>query len=61
MVFSTITSMPFTVYSTFVLEEKHGFNKQVNCSKVCFLVSDNVFLQTLCNCFNVNEIVSWCN
>ena len=31
MVFSTITSMPFTVYSTFVLEEKHGFNKQVNC------------------------------
>ena len=31
MIFSTITSMPFTVYSTFVLEEKHGFNKQVNC------------------------------
>ena len=29
MIFNTITSMPFTVYSTFVLEEKHGFNKQV--------------------------------
>ncbi|XP_052245331.1 CAAX prenyl protease 1 homolog isoform X3 [Dreissena polymorpha] len=26
--FSTITSMPFTVYSTFVIEERHGFNKQ---------------------------------
>ncbi|WAR07128.1 FACE1-like protein [Mya arenaria] len=28
VVFSTITSMPFTVYSTFVIEERHGFNKQ---------------------------------
>lgn len=27
-VFSTITSLPFSVYSTFVVEEKHGFNKQ---------------------------------
>lgn len=27
-VFSTITSLPFTVYSTFVVEERHGFNKQ---------------------------------
>lgn len=26
--FSTITSLPFTVYSTFVVEERHGFNKQ---------------------------------
>jgi len=27
-VFSTLTSLPFTVYSTFVVEERHGFNKQ---------------------------------
>lgn len=28
MCFSTVTSMPFTVYSTFVIEQRHGFNKQ---------------------------------
>jgi len=27
-VFSTITGLPFSIYSTFVVEEKHGFNKQ---------------------------------
>jgi len=27
-VFSTVVNMPFSVYSTFVLEERHGFNKQ---------------------------------
>lgn len=27
-VFSTLTNLPFTVYSTFVVEERHGFNKQ---------------------------------
>merc|ERR1712156_450552 len=27
-IFSTITSLPFTIYSTFVVEENHGFNKQ---------------------------------
>jgi len=27
-VFSTITGLPFTIYSTFVIEQKHGFNKQ---------------------------------
>jgi len=27
-VFSTVINLPFSVYSTFVLEEKHGFNKQ---------------------------------
>jgi len=26
--FSTVTGLPFCVYRTFVLEEKHGFNKQ---------------------------------
>lgn len=28
MCFSTVTSMPFSVYSTFVIEQRHGFNKQ---------------------------------
>lgn len=27
-VFSTITGLPFSIYSTFVVEERHGFNKQ---------------------------------
>ncbi|KAG0316090.1 CAAX prenyl protease 1 [Dissophora globulifera] len=27
-VFSTIVSLPFSLYSTFVIEERHGFNKQ---------------------------------
>lgn len=28
-VFGGVTDLPWTVYFTFVLEEKHGFNKQV--------------------------------
>lgn len=28
MLFDTITSLPLTIYSTFGIEEKHGFNKQ---------------------------------
>jgi STE24 endopeptidase len=28
MVFSTVTSLPWSLYSTFVIEERHGFNKQ---------------------------------
>jgi STE24 endopeptidase len=27
-IFGTVTSLPFAVYSTFVVEERHGFNKQ---------------------------------
>ncbi|KAF9170646.1 hypothetical protein BGX21_008562 [Mortierella sp. AD011] len=27
-IFSTIISLPFSLYSTFVIEERHGFNKQ---------------------------------
>jgi STE24 endopeptidase len=29
-IFNTITSLPFSIYHTFVLEERHGFNKQVS-------------------------------
>jgi STE24 endopeptidase len=32
-VFNTVTNFPFSIYSTFVLEEKHGFNKQVSALK----------------------------
>jgi len=37
-VMSTVIFMPFSVYSTFVLEEKHGFNKQT----VGFFVKDQI-------------------
>ena len=37
-VMSTVIFMPFSVYSTFVLEEKHGFNKQT----AGFFVKDQV-------------------
>lgn len=36
--FNVVTMMPFTVYMTFVLEEKHGFNKQT----VGFFVKDQL-------------------
>jgi len=29
-IFNTLVGLPFSVYRTFVLEEKHGFNKEVN-------------------------------
>lgn len=28
MTYATISSLPWSLYSTFVVEEKHGFNKQ---------------------------------
>ncbi|KAI5639472.1 peptidase family m48 domain-containing protein [Phthorimaea operculella] len=36
--FSFVTNMPFTIYSTFVLEEKHGFNKQT----ASFFIKDQI-------------------
>ncbi len=38
MTFSTITSLPWNIYYTFVLEEKHGFNKQT----FGFFIKDNI-------------------
>jgi STE24 endopeptidase len=29
-IFNSVTSLPFSIFHTFVLEEKHGFNKQVS-------------------------------
>ena len=37
-IFGNITSLPWTIYFTFVLEEKHGFNKQT----FGFFVKDNI-------------------
>ena len=37
-IFSTVTGLPFTIYSTFVLEEKHGFNQQT----AGFFVKDQI-------------------
>lgn len=34
MTYSTISGIPWTFYYHFVLEEKHGFNKQVTRSRV---------------------------
>lgn len=36
--FNFVTNMPFSVYSTFVLEEKHGFNKQT----IGFFIKDQI-------------------
>lgn len=30
LIYSTLIELPWAVYVTFVLEEKHGFNKQVS-------------------------------
>ena len=37
-VFSTIIGLPFSIYSTFVLEEKHGFNQQT----AVFYIKDQI-------------------
>lgn len=28
--FSALTGLPWSLYNTFIIEEKHGFNQQVN-------------------------------
>ena len=30
VVYSLLTSLPWSVYSTFILEDRHGFNQQVS-------------------------------
>ena len=30
LVYSTLTSLPWSIYSTFILEDRHGFNQQVS-------------------------------
>ena len=30
LVYSILTNLPWSIYSTFVLEERHGFNKQAS-------------------------------
>ncbi|XP_060069240.1 CAAX prenyl protease 1 homolog [Ylistrum balloti] len=48
-IFSTVTSLPWTVYSTFVLEEKHGFNKQTP----AFFVKDQIKKFTVMQCISL--------
>ena len=49
MLFSTITDLPWSLYSTFVIEEKHGFNKQVSLLQIksilLFLLCINIKLK----------------
>ena len=33
LIYSTLIELPWAVYMTFVLEERHGFNKQVTVGK----------------------------
>ncbi len=37
-VFNTLVGLPFSVYSTFVVEQRHGFNKQT----AAFYVKDQI-------------------
>ena len=41
---STVTGLPWSLYSTFVLEEKHGFNKQT--LKVFFSAASHKLLES---------------
>ena len=34
--FSAVTGLPWSIYSTFIIEEKHGFNQQVPFPKLLF-------------------------
>jgi len=43
MIFSTVTSLPWSLYSTFVIEERHGFNQQVG--YIVIILTFNVVLK----------------
>ena len=34
--FSAVTGLPWSIYSTFIIEEKHGFNQQVPFPQLLF-------------------------
>ncbi|KAK9503242.1 hypothetical protein O3M35_011852 [Rhynocoris fuscipes] len=46
MILNVIISLPFSIYETFVIEEKHGFNKQT----VAFFIKDRIksFIVSMC-------------
>lgn len=49
MIFTTITSLPWDLYGTFVVEERHGFNKQVlNSLSLAAWVVFSTKCQSLC-------------
>ena len=43
-ILATITSLPSNIYYTFVIEEKHGFNKQVSLLKFKKFISVKIFI-----------------
>lgn len=57
MVFCTITGLPWSLYSTFVIEERHGFNKQT----LGFFIKDNIkkFLVTLALALPITSALIW--
>ena len=44
LLYSTLTGLPWSIYSTFFLEDRHGFNKQVGDD----IVSDDVIISIFC-------------
>ena len=56
-IFSLVIGIPFSVYSTFVLEERHGFNKQT----VPFYVKDQGSCQVLLHssCVMRSSSIGW--
>lgn len=45
----SVLSLPWQLYDTFVIEEKHGFNKQVICARCfpwfCYRMNGAVYLE----------------
>lgn len=36
--FNKVVDLPWSVYGTFFLEEKHGFNKQASAYNICYIL-----------------------
>lgn len=55
-----ITDLPFSLYSTFVIEARHGFNKVCILSENCLpcsitlFSSPGIFVLNCCSCFEVS-------
>uniref|UniRef100_A0A8C3RVQ1 CAAX prenyl protease n=1 Tax=Chelydra serpentina TaxID=8475 RepID=A0A8C3RVQ1_CHESE len=46
--FSAVTGLPWSLYNTFVIEEKHGFNQQLDCnSQLSCIVCSHIFYWVL--------------
>lgn len=58
-VFMQITDLPFSLYSTFVIEARHGFNKVSTCSLLflIFHIVSYLITSSLCWCMSIFFIV----